>query len=74
MHWNRQKRLSTLRTLLNQRILILDGAMGTMVQSKNLVEGDYHGLEFKNHHQSLKGNFDILNITQPNIIKNIHFS
>ncbi len=58
--------------LLNDRILILDGAMGTMIQSYNLSEEDYRGDRFKNYDSDLKGNNDLLSITQPRIIKEIH--
>jgi len=58
-------------TIKNQ-ILILDGAMGTMIQRHNLTEENYRGERFKDFHQSLKGNNDLLSITQPEIIKQIH--
>ncbi|HKL19626.1 MAG TPA: methionine synthase [Halalkalibaculum sp.] len=58
--------------LLNDRILILDGAMGTMIQSYKLSEEDYRGDRFKNYESDLKGNNDLLSITQPQIIKEIH--
>ncbi len=62
--------------LLNQiakdRILILDGAMGTMIQRYNLEEEDYRGEVFKDHTFPLKGNNDLLSITRPDIIKEIH--
>jgi 5-methyltetrahydrofolate--homocysteine methyltransferase len=58
--------------LLTQRIVILDGAMGTMVQTYKLSETDYRGVEFANHPTDLKGNNDLLVLTQPNIIEEIH--
>jgi 5-methyltetrahydrofolate--homocysteine methyltransferase len=58
--------------ILNDRILILDGAMGTMIQKYNLSEEDYRGEKFKNFHKNLKGNNDLLSITKPNIICQIH--
>lgn len=61
-----------LTEILKKRILILDGAMGTMIQRHNLTEKDYRGDRFKDFHQSLKGNNDLLSITQPEIIKQIH--
>ncbi|MBR4118620.1 MAG: methionine synthase [Bacteroidales bacterium] len=61
-----------LRELLNSRILILDGAMGTEIQKLNLSENDFRGDLFKDYQNELKGNNDILVLTQPNIIKNIH--
>lgn len=60
--------------LAKSRILILDGAMGTMIQDHKLEEEDYRGLQFANWHSDLKGNNDLLSITQPDIIKNIHLA
>ena len=57
---------------LDSRILVLDGAMGTMIQSYNLDENDFRGNKFKNHNSPLKGNNDLLSITKPEIIKEIH--
>ncbi|MDR1631614.1 MAG: methionine synthase [Dysgonamonadaceae bacterium] len=59
-------------TILNDRILILDGAMGTMIQQYNLTEEDYRGTLFANSSKQQKGNNDLLSITQPAIIKAIH--
>lgn len=64
--------MSDLRNLLNERILILDGAMGTMIQRYKLEEEDYRGERFKDWHKDVKGNNDLLSITQPEIIKAIH--
>src|ERR1700748_171538 len=61
-----------LRKLLNERILIIDGAMGTMVQRYKLQEADYRGVRFKDWHSDIKGNNDLLCLTQPHIIKGIH--
>jgi len=61
-----------LRKLLNERILIIDGAMGTMVQRYKLQEADYRGERFKDWHTDVKGNNDLLCLTQPHIIKEIH--
>jgi 5-methyltetrahydrofolate--homocysteine methyltransferase len=58
--------------LLQQRILIIDGAMGTMIQRYKLSETDYRGERFKNWHSDIKGNNDLLCLTQPHIIKEIH--
>ena len=63
-----------LRDILNRRILVLDGAMGTMIQQEKLVEEDFRGDAFKNHECELKGNNDLLSITRPDVIKNIHKS
>lgn len=61
-----------LRKLMDDRILIIDGAMGTMIQRHNLQEEDYRGERFKDWHTDVKGNNDLLCLTQPNIIKEIH--
>ena len=61
-----------IRTLLPHRILVLDGAMGTMIQRYKLEEEDYRGEQFKDWPSPLKGNNDLLSITQPHIIKEIH--
>lgn len=58
--------------ILKQKILIIDGAMGTMIQRHQLSEEDYRGEQFKNWHCDVKGNNDLLSITQPDIITNIH--
>ena len=57
---------------LKQRILILDGAMGTMIQEHKLEEEDYRGERFKDWHVLIKGNNDLLSLTQPKIIADIH--
>src|SRR5690242_11837569 len=61
----------TIEQLLRTRIVILDGPMGTMIQALKLDEATYRG-RFKDHPAELKGNNDLLNITQPEIIKSIH--
>jgi 5-methyltetrahydrofolate--homocysteine methyltransferase len=61
-----------IRKLLKQRILIIDGAMGTMIQRYKLEEKDYRGERFKNWHKDVKGNNDLLSITQPQIVEAIH--
>ncbi|NUM49919.1 MAG: methionine synthase [Flavobacteriales bacterium] len=61
-----------IRELLQQKILVLDGAMGTMIQQHKLGEADYRGERFKNWESDLKGNNDLLVLTQAEIIKNIH--
>lgn len=61
-----------LTQILNEKILILDGAMGTMIQRHQLEESDYRGERFKDFHKPLKGNNDLLSITQPNLIRDIH--
>jgi 5-methyltetrahydrofolate--homocysteine methyltransferase len=64
--------MSDIKTALQQRILIIDGAMGTMIQRRKLSEADYRGNQFKNWHTDVKGNNDLLSITQPQIIIDIH--
>src|ERR687898_936484 len=68
----RQARLHEFRVLLEQRIVLLDCAMGTMIQSYGLSEGDYRGERFADHPGELGGNNDLLSITQPEIIRDIH--
>lgn len=57
---------------IKERVLILDGAMGTMIQKYQLKEEDFRGEEFKNHKTLLKGNNDLLCVTNPNIVEEIH--
>ncbi|MFT6782483.1 MAG: 5-methyltetrahydrofolate--homocysteine methyltransferase, partial [Saprospiraceae bacterium] len=63
---------NTLQDLVKDKILILDGAMGTMIQRYKLSEEDYRGNRFKDFHLDVKGNNDLLSITQPHIIEEIH--
>ena len=65
-------RTSELSTLLQQRLLVLDGAMGTMIQRHGLQEADYRGTRFADHAHDLKGNNDLLVLTRPDIIAGIH--
>lgn len=65
-------KISVLKKALNQRILILDGAMGTMIQRYALNEKEYRGERFADWPVDLKGNNDLLSITQPDIIREIH--
>jgi len=65
-------RTALLHSLLAQRILVLDGAMGTMIQSYKLSEADYRGTRFADFAHDLKGNNDLLSLTQPHIIREIH--
>lgn len=64
--------LEQLREILKTRILVIDGAMGTMIQRHTLTEADFRGERFKDHPHDLKGDNDLLCITQPEIIKGIH--
>lgn len=69
---NLQSGLMKIHDLLKQRILVLDGAMGTMIQRYKLDENDFRNHRLKDHPHSLKGNNDLLSITRPDIIKDIH--
>jgi 5-methyltetrahydrofolate--homocysteine methyltransferase len=62
----------TIQEILKERIMIIDGAMGTMIQRYKLEEADFRGERFKNHSHPLKGNNDLLSITRPDVIKQIH--
>ncbi|MEO6611611.1 MAG: homocysteine S-methyltransferase family protein [Chitinophagaceae bacterium] len=64
--------MKTIRDCLNERILVIDGAMGTMIQRHKLAESDYRGERFKDWRCDVKGNNDLLNISQPQIITAIH--
>jgi len=67
-----QRNIQALKDAMKQRILLLDGAMGTMIQSYKLEEADYRGERFADWVSDLKGNNDLLSLTQPHIIKEIH--
>ena len=62
----------TLRKTLAQRIVLLDGAMGTMIQRHRPTEADYRGKRFANHHKELRGDNDLFVLTKPEIIADIH--
>jgi 5-methyltetrahydrofolate--homocysteine methyltransferase len=64
--------IERLQSLLATRILVLDGAMGTMIQRRQLGEADYRGDRFRNHGHDLKGNGDVLALTRPDVIGDIH--
>jgi 5-methyltetrahydrofolate--homocysteine methyltransferase len=64
--------MTSIREELDKRILVIDGAMGTMIQQYKLEEKDYRGKRFADWHKDLKGNNDLLSITQPDIIRTIH--
>ena len=64
--------LEKIRSLLEKRILVLDGAMGTMIQRHDLEESDFRGERFRDHSHEVKGNNDLLTLTQPEIIGEIH--
>ncbi|WP_075344335.1 homocysteine S-methyltransferase family protein [Tenacibaculum agarivorans] len=64
--------MSSIFTEIQKRILVLDGAMGTMLQEFKFTEEDFRGERFKTHHIPLKGNNDLLSITQPEAVKSVH--
>ena len=59
----------TIKDILKDRILVLDGAMGTMIQQYKLEEEDFRGNVFPNHDKNLKGNLDVLSLSRPDIIE-----
>ena len=66
--------MSKIKQLLKKRIMILDGAMGTTLQNYKLTEEDFRGTLFKDHKNDLKGNNDVLVLTKPEIIQEIHLN
>ena len=72
MSWTRETRCAALDKIVRDRILILDGAMGTMIQRHKLTEEGYRGTRFADFHTDIQGNSDILSLTQPDIIRDIH--
>jgi 5-methyltetrahydrofolate--homocysteine methyltransferase len=68
----RKIRFEAFKKALSQRILVLDGAMGTMIQRRKLTEADFRGPRFANHPKPLKGNNDLLSLTRPDVIMDIH--
>jgi 5-methyltetrahydrofolate--homocysteine methyltransferase len=69
---NRNERLQQLYTAAKERILVLDGAMGTMLQQYGLQEEDFRGDRFRDHGSDIKGNHDVLNVTRPDVVKAVH--
>jgi len=67
----REARIAALKNLLKERIVILDGAMGTMLQAQQLDEATFRGTQFAKHARDLRQNYDVLNITQPHIVQAI---
>ena len=63
---------AALRQLFESRIAVLDGAMGTMIQAKGLGEADFRGSRFARHPRDLKGNNDLLSLTRPDVVEQIH--
>src|SRR3954469_12511785 len=68
----RPARIAALHDALKQRILVLDGAMGTMVQRHALTEAQFRGERFRDFHKDLRGNNDLLSLTRPDVIREIH--
>ena len=66
--------MEKIRSIFKNKVLVLDGAMGTMVQSYNLSENDFRGERFKDHANDLKGNNEVLSLTRPDVISAIHRS
>src|ERR687891_1153830 len=62
----------TLEAILKKRILLLDGAMGTMIQRARLAEEDYRSTRFRDWPRELRGNNDLLSLTQPRLVRDIH--
>ncbi len=69
---NRDQRVIYLMTAITKRILVIDGAMGTMIQRQKLGEGDFRGQRFANHGRELRGNNDVFVLTRPDMIERIH--
>src|SRR5262245_33590182 len=61
-----------LERLLAQRILVLDGAMGSLIQAYKLTEADFRGERFRDHGKDLKGDSDVLSLTRPDVVREIH--
>src|SRR6188472_376123 len=68
----RQARLARLPSLLRERILVLDGAMGTLLQRHGFTEADFRGVRFADHDRDLRGDSDLLSLTQPDAIRDVH--
>ena len=72
-NWSNQSDVEiALRSLMKERILVIDGAMGTQIQARKLGEADFRGERFANHTTELKGNSDLLALTRPDVIRDIH--
>jgi 5-methyltetrahydrofolate--homocysteine methyltransferase len=69
---DRRTRIERLKKIIEERIVFLDGAMGTMIQQHRLDERGYRGERFRNHGRDLRGNNDILSLTRPDIVSDIH--
>src|SRR5262249_358213 len=65
-------RTAELQELMEQRILVLDGAMGTMIQRERLTEEQFRGERFRGWGRELRGNYDLLTLTQPALVRRLH--
>jgi 5-methyltetrahydrofolate--homocysteine methyltransferase len=70
--FDRERRITLLEPLLRERILILDGAMGTVMQAHRLTEEDYRGERFRDHPRDLRGDHDLLALTRPDVVADAH--
>ncbi|HEB88015.1 MAG TPA: hypothetical protein ENI85_00445, partial [Deltaproteobacteria bacterium] len=68
----RRERIARLERLLGERILVLDGAMGSMIQGHGLEEADFRGTHFADHPSDLQGDNELLSLTRPDVIREIH--
>ncbi|HJM85270.1 MAG TPA: homocysteine S-methyltransferase family protein, partial [Candidatus Marinimicrobia bacterium] len=64
--------MKTIQKIAKERILLIDGAMGTMFQAYQLEEADFRGDRFKDHPSDLKGNNDLLSLSRPDVVEAIH--
>ena len=70
----RNERIAVLKDIIESRILVLDGAMGTMIQGYKLGEADYRGQRFADHPSDVKGNNELISLSQPDILRDIHLA
>lgn len=70
----RDERIAKLKELVKERVLVLDGAMGTMIQGYKLTEADFRGERFKDHPVDLKGDNELISLTRPDILRDIHLA
>ncbi len=70
----RDERIAKLKQLIKERVLVLDGAMGTMIQGYRLTEADFRGTRFKDHPVDLKGDNELISIVRPDILRDIHLA
>src|SRR5574337_661970 len=70
--FHRARRLALLPALLRERILVIDGAMGTLIQRHDLDEARFRGAALADHHRDVRGDNDLLSLTQPDLIRGLH--